>query len=55
MTYPPCASLGQGVQDMLAQYGGAEVLREHYQHVSAYHNNHYRPLMWGFDRPRRAE
>jgi TnpA family transposase len=49
------ATLGQGVRDILAQYGGAEVLRERYEHVSAYHNNNYRPLMWGFYRPYRAE
>ncbi len=37
------------------QYGGAEVLRERYEQVSAYHHNNYRPLMWGFYRPYRAE
>jgi TnpA family transposase len=49
------ATLGQGVRDILAQYGGAEVLRERYEHVSAYHHQNYRPLMWGFYRPYRAE
>jgi TnpA family transposase len=49
------AMLGQGVRDILAQYGGAEVLRERYEHVSAYHHQNYRPLMWGFYRPYRAE
>jgi hypothetical protein len=49
------ATLGQGVRDILAQYGGAEVLRERYEHVSAYHHQNYRPLMWGVYRPYRAE
>jgi Domain of unknown function (DUF4158) len=49
------ATLGQGVRDILAQYGGAEVLRERYEHVSSYHHQNYRPLMWGFYRPYRAE
>jgi TnpA family transposase len=49
------ASLGQGVRDLLKDYGGAEALRERYEQVSAYHNHNYRPLMWGFYRPYRAE
>ena len=35
--------------------GAREALRERYEQVSAYHNNNYRPLMWGFYRPYRAE
>lgn len=49
------ALLGQGVRDLLKDSGGAEALRERYEQVSAYHNNNYRPLMWGFYRPYRAE
>src|SRR5262249_38093568 len=39
-------ALGQGVRDILHKEGGAEVLRERYAQVSAYHNDNYRPLMW---------
>ncbi len=49
------AKLGEGVRDILKDSGGAEALRERYEQVSAYHNNNYRPLMWGFYRPYRAE
>jgi Tn3 transposase DDE domain/Domain of unknown function (DUF4158) len=49
------AALGQGVRNILKDYGGAEALRERYEQVSAYHNNNYRPLMWGFYSPYRAE
>src|SRR5262249_54900414 len=49
------AALGQGVRDIFKDYGGAEALRERYEQVSAYHNNNYRPLMWGFYCPYRAE
>ena len=49
------AQLGQGVRSILKDYGGAEALRERYEQVSAYHNNNYRPLMWGFFSPYRAE
>jgi hypothetical protein len=49
------AMLGQGVRAILAQYGGAEVRRERYEHVSAYHHPNYRPLIWGLYRPYRAE
>ena len=49
------AALGQGVRDILQNSGGAEALRERYTQVSAYHNNNYRPLLWGFYRPYRAE
>jgi TnpA family transposase len=49
------AALGQGVRDIFKDYGGAEVLRERYEQVSAYHNNNYRPLMWSFYSPYRAE
>ena len=49
------AQLGQGVRDILKDYGGAEALRESYEQVSAYHHNNYRPLMWGFYSPYRAE
>jgi hypothetical protein len=49
------AALGQGVRDIFKEYGGAEALREHYEQVSAYHNNNYRPLMWGLYSPYRAE
>jgi hypothetical protein len=48
------AALGQGVRDMLKNEGGAEALRTRYEQVSAYHHDHYRPLMWGFYRPYRA-
>jgi len=48
------AALGQGVRDILKNDGGAEALREHYEQVSAYHNNNYRPLMWPIHRPHRA-
>jgi len=36
------------VRDILKNEGGAEALRERYEQVSAYHNDNYRPLMWGF-------
>jgi TnpA family transposase len=49
------AKLGQGVRAILKDSGGAEALRERYEQVSAYHNNNYRPLMWGFYSPYRAE
>jgi hypothetical protein len=49
------AALGQGVRTIFKDYGGAEALRERYEHVSAYHNDNYRPLMWGFYSPYRAE
>ena len=42
------AVLGQGVRDILKNDGGAEALRARYEQVSAYHNDNYRPLMWGF-------
>lgn len=48
------AALGQGVRDILKNEGGAEALRQHYEQVSAYHNNNYRPLMWAFYSPCRA-
>ena len=41
------ALLGQGVRDILRDYGGAEALRQEYEQISAYHHNNYRPLMWG--------
>ena len=47
-------ALGQGVRDILKNDGGAAALRERYEPVSAYHNNHYRPLMWPIHRPHRA-
>jgi hypothetical protein len=40
---------------VLKTYGGAETLRDQYEQVSAYHSDNYRPLMWGFYRPYRAE
>jgi hypothetical protein len=49
------AALGQGVRDIFKNSGGAEDLRARYEQVSAYHNNNYRPLMWGLYRPYRAE
>ena len=49
------AALGQGVRNILKDYGGAEALRERYEQVAAYHNNNYRPLMWGFYSPYRSE
>jgi hypothetical protein len=39
------AALGQGMRNILKDHGGAEALRERYEHVSAYHNYNYRPLM----------
>jgi hypothetical protein len=48
------AVLGQGVRDMLKNDGGAAALRARYEQVSAYHNDNYRPLMWGFYSPYRA-
>jgi len=48
------AALGQGVRDILKNDGGAEALRTRYEQVSAYHQDNYRPLMWGFYRPYRA-
>jgi TnpA family transposase len=48
-------ALGQGVRTILKDSGGAEALRERYEHVSAYHNDNYRPLIWGFYSPYRAE
>jgi TnpA family transposase len=49
------AALGQGVRTIFKDSGGAEALRERYEQVSAYHNDNYRPLMWGFYSPYRAE
>jgi hypothetical protein len=49
------AALGQGVRDILQTSGGAEALRDRYAQVSAYHNNNYRPLLWSFYSPYRAE
>jgi TnpA family transposase len=49
------AMLGHSVRHLLQTHGGAEVLREQYEQVSAYHHDNYRPLMWGFYRPYRAE
>ena len=43
------------MRDILKDSGGAEALREHYEQVSAYHNNNYRPLMWAIHSPYRAE
>lgn len=48
------ATLGHHVRQVLKAHGGAEALQERYAHVAAYHNNNYRPLMWGFFRPYRA-
>jgi Domain of unknown function (DUF4158) len=49
------ATLGRSVRHLLHTHGGAEALREQYEQVSAYHHDNYRPLMWGFFRPYRAE
>src|SRR5919109_842902 len=49
------ATLGHSVRHLLQTHGGAEALREQYEQVSAYHHDNYRPLMWGFYRPYRAE
>lgn len=49
------ATLGHSVRHLLKTHGGAEALRERYEQVSAYHSDNYRPLMWGFYRPYRAE
>ena len=49
------ATLGKSVRTILKDYGGAEALRERYDQVAAYHNDNYRPLMWAFYRPYRAE
>ena len=48
------AALGEGVREILKKDGGAEVLKERYEQVAAYHNNNYRPLMWPLYRPHRA-
>jgi hypothetical protein len=49
------ATLGHSVRQLLQTRGGAETLRDQYEQVSAYHSDNYRPLMWGFYRPYRAE
>jgi hypothetical protein len=49
------ATLGRSVRHLIHTHGGAEALREQYEQVSAYHHENYRPLMWGFFRPYRAE
>ena len=49
------ATLGRGVRAIFEDHGGAEALRERYEQVSAYHKKNYRPLMWGFYSPYRAE
>jgi TnpA family transposase len=49
------ATLGRSVRQLLKTHGGAETLRDQYEQVSAYHSDNYRPLMWGFYRPYRAE
>src|SRR4029453_4244230 len=41
-------------RQILTTHGGAATLRAHYEQVSAYHHNNYRPLMWRFLRPYRA-
>jgi len=48
-------ALGHSVRHLLKTHGGAETLRDQYEQVSAYHSDNYRPLMWGFYRPYRAE
>src|SRR5207237_1016976 len=48
-------TLGHSIRYVLKTYGGAETLRDQYEQVSAYHSDNYRPLMWGFYRPYRAE
>ena len=48
------ATLGHHVRHVLKAHGGAEALQERYEQVAAYHNDNYRPLMWGFFRPYRA-
>jgi hypothetical protein len=47
-------TLGHRVRHILATHGGATTLREHYEQVSAYHHDNYRPLMWGLYRSYRA-
>jgi TnpA family transposase len=47
-------ALGEGVRHILATHGGAATLRAHYEHVSAYHHDNYRPLLWRFFRSYRA-
>ena len=49
------AALGQGVRHLFKDHDGAEALRARYDQVAAYHNNNYRPLMWEWYRPYRAE
>jgi hypothetical protein len=49
------ATLGHSVRQLLQTRGGAATLRDQYEQVSAYHSDNYRPLMWGFYRPYRAE
>jgi hypothetical protein len=48
------ATLGHQVRHVLHTHGGAAALQERYEQVAAYHNDNYRPLMWGFFRPYRA-
>jgi len=48
------AALGRGVRAILKNDGGAEALKAHYEQVSAYHHQNYRPLMWLMYRPYRA-
>ena len=48
------AALGRGVRALLKNDGGAEALKAHYEQVSAYHHQNYRPLMWPMYRPYRA-
>ena len=36
-------ALGEGVRQILTTHGGAATLRAHYEQVSAYHHNNYRP------------
>jgi TnpA family transposase len=48
------AELGHQTRQILSQFGGPEMLTQHYQLVSAYHDNNYLPLLWSHFRSHRA-
>lgn len=38
--------LGRKIRQLFSDQGGAEIIQEQYQQVSAYHSNNYLPLLW---------
>lgn len=49
------ATLGRSLKDLLAQRGGANVLLDDCESISAYSGNNYLPLLWKFYKSHRPE